>query len=96
MKRLKTYPRNVIVEKMIISQQIKDLDLKLNVPHGIFKLSRLWALQDKLYGASKLASTYFTFFYRSVHVLYTGIRSLAVIGVTSEMYGFILTPLTIG
>ena len=26
-----------------------------------------------LSGASKLASTYFTLFYRSVHVLYTGI-----------------------
>ena len=27
-----------------------------------------------LSGASKLASTYFTLFYRSVHVLYTGIH----------------------
>ena len=27
-----------------------------------------------LSGASKLASTYFTLFYRSVHVLYTGMQ----------------------
>ena len=29
-----------------------------------------------LSGASKLASTYFTLFYRSVHVLYTGIERI--------------------
>ena len=34
----------------------------------------IW-ISDHLSGASKLASTYFTLFYRSVHVLYTGLCS---------------------
>ena len=33
----------------------------------------IFDLMRNLSGASKLASTYFTLFYRSVHVLYTGI-----------------------
>ena len=32
-----------------------------------------------LSGASKLASTYFTLFYRSVHVLYTGIVLIVIV-----------------
>ena len=33
----------------------------------------MYVSEIALSGASKLASTYFTLFYRSVHVLYTGI-----------------------
>ena len=50
------------------------LKLNVNVSHGNFKTSTLWALQDKLLGH---------------------IRSLEVLGVTSEMNEVILTPLII-
>ena len=48
-----------------------------------------FGLVIKLSGASKLASTYFTLFYRSVHVLYTGMEYLGTNAIEKSIFVFI-------
>ena len=87
-----------MVETVVKMMRLKDkLDeiIQANITGQLWSMSakELWlaSISDEdslseiaLSGASKLASTYFTLFYRSVHVLYTGIVNMCPANIQAE------------